>query len=231
MKIIAINGSPRKRNNSMELLQKWIDGVKSVASDADVEQINLYDLKYTGCRSCFACKVVGSKFYGTCPIRDDAHDLLAKIREADAVAIVAPIYFNDINAYTKCLLERMEFSVETYSGNILTKKAVDFTMLYSMNCTHEQAEKYRLFERLELEEYIIGMFYRLPARRVIAYNSYQMDYSKYESALVDIASKEKQRKEQFPKDLQSAFDTGASVACDINTGGRKAGDVKYEPQY
>lgn len=174
---------------------------------------------------------MGSKFYGTCPIRDDAHDLLAKIREADAVAIVAPIYFNDINAYTKCLLERMEFSVETYSGNILTKKAVDFTMLYSMNCTHEQAEKYRLFERLELEEYIIGMFYRLPARRVIAYNSYQMDYSKYESALVDIASKEKQRKEQFPKDLQSAFDTGASVACDINTGGRKAGDVKYEPQY
>lgn len=111
------------------------------------------------------------------------------------------------------------------------KKAVDFTMLYSMNCTHELAEKYRLFERPDLEEYIIGMFYRLPARRVIAYNSYQMDYSKYETALVDIASKEKQRKEQFPKDLQSAFDTGASVAADIKVGGRQVGEAKYEPKY
>lgn len=109
MKIIAINGSPRKGWNSDKLLLSWVDGVKSTCNDADIEVVNLYDLTFTGCRSCFACKLKDGKFFGTCPINDGIHDILAGIRHADAVAIAAPIYFGDINAYTKCLLERMIF--------------------------------------------------------------------------------------------------------------------------
>ena len=216
MKIIAINGSPRKHHNSDLMLHKWVDGVRSVAPDADIQIVNLYDLKFTGCRSCFACKLVGGKFYGTCPIPDGIHDLLADIRKADAVAIASPNYFGDLNAQTKCMLERMLFSAMTYSGKILTEKPVDFTMIYTMNATEEQSEQYGQTANMDHADSIISRMYLRPVRRVVAYFTYQFDdYGKYEVTYFKEEDKRRYREEQFPKDLQRAFDTGAAVARDI----------------
>ncbi len=44
MKIIAVNGSPRKSWNTHILLNKALEGAQSVG--ADTELINLYDLDY-----------------------------------------------------------------------------------------------------------------------------------------------------------------------------------------
>jgi len=54
-KVIAINGSPRKNGNTATLLQNVLDGAKS--QGAETEFVNLIDLKYQGCISCFACKI------------------------------------------------------------------------------------------------------------------------------------------------------------------------------
>lgn len=213
MKYIALNGSPRKHHNSDLMLDKWIEGVRSADPNAEVTKVNLYDLSYTGCRSCFACKRIGGKFYGTCPVRDGIHDVLAAIREADAVAISTPDYFMDVNAYTKCLIERMLFPAMTYSGAILTDKAVDFTMIYTMNATEQTAAQYGILDRMTHEEGMIAMMYKKPVNRVVAYNTYQFDdYNLYEHGMFSVEDKRRQHDEQFPRDLQSSFDTGARVA-------------------
>lgn len=215
MKVIAINGSPRKNWNCAQLLEKWVEGIRSVNEKADIQIINLYDLKFTGCRSCFSCKLKGGKFFGTCPIHDDIHDLLADIREADAVAIAIPIYFSDINAYVKCLLERMIFSVMTYGNppRILQEKPVDFTMLYTMNATEQYVKEHNYLSRCYETENTIGWAYHCNVRNVIAYDTYQFtDYNKYESEMFSEAEKRLQHENQFPKDLQCAFDTGKEVA-------------------
>ncbi|SPF52384.1 hypothetical protein SBF1_5670010 [Candidatus Desulfosporosinus infrequens] len=54
MKIIAINGSPRKKWNTDILLNKALEGAAS--QGAETELIHLYDLNYKGCISCFACE-------------------------------------------------------------------------------------------------------------------------------------------------------------------------------
>lgn len=133
MKIIAINGSPHKDGNSVQLLNKWVEGFKYLHPEAEVETINLYDYTYTGCRSCFACKRKGGKFYGTCPIRDGLHDLIPLVQHADAVAIAAPIYFGSINAYTKAFLERLLFSVTTYGEGhaSVAPKNIPSKMIYT----------------------------------------------------------------------------------------------------
>lgn len=218
MKIIAINGSPRKGWNSSKLLEKWKEGVLSVLPDAEVKEVNLYDLKFTGCHSCFACKLKGGRFFGTCPIPDGIHDLLAEIRQADAVAIASPIYYMDLNAYAKCMIERMVFSVSQYSNppESVAPKRVSFTMLYSMNATEEQFKSYGLDERCAMTERFISLFYFMPVHRVTAFNTYQFaDYDRYVSSMFSEPEKRKWRDEQFPKDLQSAFDTGALVAREI----------------
>lgn len=54
MKTIVLNGSPRKKWNTDLMLREAEKGAASVG--AETEYINLFDLNYTGCRSCMACK-------------------------------------------------------------------------------------------------------------------------------------------------------------------------------
>ena len=47
MKVIAFNGSPRKKWNTSTLLQKALEG--SSSQGAETELIHLYDLNFNGC--------------------------------------------------------------------------------------------------------------------------------------------------------------------------------------
>ena len=53
-KVVIIDGGPRKNWNTAQLLHKAQEGAESIG--AEVEYISLYGLKYSGCRSCMACK-------------------------------------------------------------------------------------------------------------------------------------------------------------------------------
>ena len=89
MKVIGLNGSPRKNWNSAQMLEHALQG--AAAAGAETEFIHLIDLNATGCRSCFACKRIGGKSFGRCAVRDDLTDILNRILEADAVIISAPV--------------------------------------------------------------------------------------------------------------------------------------------
>ena len=49
MKVIAINGSPRRNWNTATLLEKTLEGAAS--EGAETELIHLYDLDFKGCIS------------------------------------------------------------------------------------------------------------------------------------------------------------------------------------
>ncbi len=59
MRIIALNGSPRKRGNTATLLEHALKGAASAG--AKTRLVHLARLKYTGCVSCFACKRRGAR--------------------------------------------------------------------------------------------------------------------------------------------------------------------------
>ena len=72
MNIYAINASPRKKGNTATVLQHALDGAREAGGDSvHTEMLHLYTYKYTGCKSCFACKLKGGKSYGVCALRDD----------------------------------------------------------------------------------------------------------------------------------------------------------------
>lgn len=56
MKVIFINGSPRKGWNTHKLLESAMKGAADAG--AETELIHLYDYEYKGCISCFACGTV-----------------------------------------------------------------------------------------------------------------------------------------------------------------------------
>lgn len=57
MKTIVLNASPRKTWNTAKLLKSAAKGVEDAG--AQVTYIDLYDLNFTGCRSCMLCKRKG----------------------------------------------------------------------------------------------------------------------------------------------------------------------------
>ena len=120
MKAIAINGSPRKGWNTEKLLKEALRGAESVG--AETKLVQLYDLNYTGCKSCFACKKQGAESY-QCVIKDDLAPVIEEIFNADALFLGSPIYFGDITGQKVCFIERFGFPLLSYDD--YTKRLFD----------------------------------------------------------------------------------------------------------
>ncbi len=215
MKIIAINGSPRKNKNTVTLLNKALEGAKSQGSE--IELINLYDLKYRGCISCFACKRKDGE-HGKCAMKDDLTPVLEKLKTADAIIFGSPIYNMNITSGISALLERFVFSNVIYSTEIPTvyPRKIQSGFIYTMGITEKYMEDtgYKLI--LKPYQDSISMVLGTPIKLLYSYDTYQFtDYEKYESSMFSEKEKAKHRAEQFPIDCQKAFDMGVSLTVNV----------------
>jgi len=212
MKIIAINGSPRKNWNTATLLNKTLEGAAS--QKAETELINLYDLKYRGCISCFACKRKDGQ-HGKCAMKDDLTQVLEKLETADAIIFGSPIYYMNITSGMTALLERFLYSHSIYSAKIPTvyPRKIKAGFIYNMNATEEQVEEFGLKQSLSLRENMIARTLGVPMESLYSYDTYQFsEYDKYESSMFSEEAKAKQKDQQFPIDCQRAFDMGVKFA-------------------
>ena len=100
MKVMAFNGSPRMKGwNTVTLLEKALEGASSTG--AKTELIQLYDLNFSGCISCFSCKKLDRKKDGVCAVQDDLTPVLQRIKDADALIIGTPLYYLTESAGTR----------------------------------------------------------------------------------------------------------------------------------
>ena len=135
MKVIALNGSPRKKWNTATLLEKALEGAAS--QGAETELIHLYDLDFKGCVSCFACKTKDGESYGRCAVKDDLAPILGKIAESDAIILGSPIYLCDFTGEMRSFMERLLFPYLTYTdpSQSLFPKKIHTALFYTMNST------------------------------------------------------------------------------------------------
>lgn len=212
MNVIAINGSPRKNGNTITLLKEALKGAES--QGVQTQQVDLYDLKYKGCVSCFYCKRK-DRPHGTCAMRYDLSPLLEKLKAVDAVIFGSPIYYDNITSGMTAFLERFLFSNYIYSEDIPTvfPKKLPTGFIYSMNITKEQSERVHVPSNLEKYQRSITEVLGHKPELLYVYNTWQFtDYSKYESSIFSEKDKRKQREEQFPLDCKAAYDMGVLLA-------------------
>ncbi|MBR1776725.1 flavodoxin family protein [bacterium] len=216
-RIIILNGSPRKNFNTAKLLKEAQMGAESVG--AEVEYYNLYDVNFKGCMSCFACKRKGNNTNCVCAIKDDLRPILEKCVKADGIIIGSPVYFSYPTGEFRSFLERLLFPIHTYivdkeTGGLksLRPKVIPTGVIFTMNCPKEMMEKYNypliLNDNVHCLEHVLGY-----SEALYSCDTYQfIDYSKYDIDLFDEKHKAKVREEQFPKDMQSAFEMGKRIA-------------------
>ncbi|SHJ71009.1 flavodoxin family protein [Propionispora hippei] len=210
-KVIAVNGSPRKQGNTAVLLEKALEGAR--AGGAETELIHLYDLHFTGCRSCFACKLKGGKSYGKCAVADDLQPVSSRIEAADALILGSPVYLGTATGEMRSFMERLIFPYLVYdeAGTSLFSKKVDLGFIYTMNVSEEVMKEWGYDQYFSFNEKMAGrIFGRVESLYVT--DTYQFsDYSKYESSRFDAAHKLKRHQEVFPVDCESAFQMGSRL--------------------
>ena len=102
MKILVLNGSPkREKSDTMHITRAFMEGMQA-ASPQDTHIIDVIDKHIEYCTGCFACKRNG----GTCIHDDDMRDILNEILESDLLLFSFPLYCYGMPAPLKALLDR-----------------------------------------------------------------------------------------------------------------------------
>jgi len=209
--LLAVNGSPRRKGNTAELLRRILEGAQSAG--AATELVNLYDLDFKGCISCFSCKRKG-KTHGVCAMKDGLSPVLERIKEADAVALGSPIYFMNVASGFFAFAERLFFSNYLYSAEIPTvfPKKMPSALVYTMNMTEAQYAQFNMDTRLGFMDMSLAQHFRIPPRKLFAFDTYQFkDYARYESSIFSEPRKAAWRKENWPVLLEQAFALGQEL--------------------
>jgi multimeric flavodoxin WrbA len=208
MKVIAFNGSPRKKWNTALLLEKALEG--ATAAGAETELIHLYDLNYKGCISCFACKKKEGRSYGKCAVADDLKPVFNKVEGADALIFGSPVYIGDVTGEMRSFLERLVFQYLTYTDppDSMFKRQIKMGFIYTMGVTEEGMKQIGYPRFMDM----ISMFMTRtlgPLEALCSFDTLQFDdYSKYVATRFDPEQKAKRRREVFPMDCQKAYDMG-----------------------
>ena len=207
MKTIILNAGPRKNWNIAQILQSAQKGAESAG--AEVEWINLYDVNFTGCRSCMACKRVGIAAPCKCYWKDELSPILEKIYAADRLIIGSPIYYGEPTGVLRQALERICFpamSYNTYTSLLNGKVDVDVFLAMNVNLEfYEQNYAAKMQEYFAPFQYLNGETKIHPVCDTLQVK----DYSKYELKCFDEDHKKAVRDTQFPIDLDLAYQTGA----------------------
>ena len=210
MRVIAINGSPRKNQNTGTLLAQAVNGAESVG--ASTETIHLYDYRYSGCVSCFSCKLKHNAGAGSCAIQDELAPILDKAMNSDALLLGSPIYFSDVTGMMRSFMERLAFMNLTYDDPYRTApgKRISSAFFFTMNLPKEGEQYYApLFESNSKALGLLGG----TTEYFASYDTYQFDdYSKYAAGVFDRSHKEKVRAGQWPIDCEKAYEIGKRLA-------------------
>ena len=102
MKILVLNGSPkREKSDTMHITRAFLEGMQT-AGEQDVHIIHVIDQHIEPCTGCFSCMHNG----GNCIHSDDMRGILDEILESDLLIWSFPLYCYGMPAPLKALLDR-----------------------------------------------------------------------------------------------------------------------------
>lgn len=120
MKIVIITGSAHKAGTTAALADQFQRGAESAG-----HEVFRFDAAFKDVHPCIGCDKC--RRTGECTfVADDMKELNPHLLAADAVVFVSPIYYFDINAQLKAVIDRFYANNEALMGK---KKAVFLTAM------------------------------------------------------------------------------------------------------
>jgi multimeric flavodoxin WrbA len=117
MKVIAINGSPKKEGNTEHALR--IVGSKLEENGIEFEIIHIGNKAVRGCLACGKCMQNRDERCTT--TSDPLNEWIQSMKNADGIILASPVYYAGIAGTMKCFLDRA-FYVSGSNGGLFRNK-------------------------------------------------------------------------------------------------------------
>ena len=100
MKVLLINGSPRKNGNTQLALEEMNKVFLEEGFETEIVSLGTQDIR--GCIACGTCAKTGK-----CVFDDIVRELSAKFEQSDGLVIGAPVYYGSANATLMAAVQRL----------------------------------------------------------------------------------------------------------------------------
>ena len=155
MKVLLINGSPRKDSNTELALNEIVKSLKEESVEAEVISIGN---KIVGCMACQACSKLGK-----CVIDDEVNKVAEKFKDADGIVIGSPTYFASTSGAVISFLDRLFYS-RSYDTSMKVGAAVCTARRAGTDTNFDVINKYFTISNMIVvgSQYWNNAFGRLP---------------------------------------------------------------------
>lgn len=103
MKVLMINGSPRKDGNTSIALEEMRKTFEAEGVETEIVRVGNQNV-----RGCIACGRCGET--GKCVFDDVVNELAPKFQAADGLVVASPVYYASANATLIAVLDRLFYS-------------------------------------------------------------------------------------------------------------------------
>lgn len=100
MKVIGIVGSPRLNGNTQILVEEALAAARELGAETEVFLVGQKNI--APCDGCEFCQGGGG-----CRMDDDMQELYTRLQEADGIVFGSPVYYWDVSAQAKTVIDRM----------------------------------------------------------------------------------------------------------------------------
>lgn len=117
MLVLGLQGSPRQKGNTNDLLQIFMNAVRKLGVVTQIITVARKDIK--PCQGCGFCEK-----NGFCIIKDDMVEILHRFWQADLIVMATPVFFYSTPSQLKALIDRTQvFWARKYRLNLRDPKS------------------------------------------------------------------------------------------------------------
>ena len=154
MKVVAFNGSARKDGNTAFLIRHVLGELENAGIECELVQFAGKQV-----RGCIACGSCGKTLTGNCTGVKDfiSEECIPKALAADGIIIASPVYFSDISAETKALIDRLGYASRQGEDRLARKVGASVAAVRRAGAIHALDSINHLF--LISEMVVVGSSY------------------------------------------------------------------------
>lgn len=127
MRILVLNGSPKKKSDTMNLTKAFLSGIGN-NGEHTIEIINVIDKEIKPCTGCFTCWKIQN---GKCIQNDYQNEILEKITKADVIIWSFPLYCYSMPSHIKAVVDRtiplVKMSMKETNGVVRHDALIDLS--------------------------------------------------------------------------------------------------------
>lgn len=134
MKVLLINGSPKKDGNTAIALNEMVQVFEKEGIETEIIHIGNKDIR--GCIACGKCRELGH-----CVFNDIVSETSEKLAQADGLVVGSPVYYGSANGSLVSFLDRLFYSNST-DLRMKVGAAIAVARRGGITATFDQLNKY-----------------------------------------------------------------------------------------